>query len=375
MGKDINEKPFDDGTKLKLEIFQTCFKEWFPVLVHNHETREIFIADLLAGSGTDPDGLPGSPLLIIEEICRQKERCCKQLVTYNKIVNVYLNEIDEQKTEQLRHNVQQHLVSCKDKCGYTNCPIHVHYRSKDVDKIMRNNRFRNYMSDPLRAKFIILDQYGFKHVDEEVFKSLILYPKTDFIFFIASSFVRRFAKSEVVKKYFHSHKINFDEKRPKECHRIIVDYYKTLIPSDKDYFIHGFTIKKESNYWGLVFGTSHMYGMEKFLNTCWNIDKDSGESNCNINDDFPEDSLLRWNIESNKINQIKEDIEKGILNREIKNSVEGLSLTLHLGGLPRFFQETVKKLSEEGKIQIDPPSAKLSKGKVHRMEKYSIIVK
>lgn len=35
MAKDINKKEFTEETKLKLEIFQECFREWYPVFIHN----------------------------------------------------------------------------------------------------------------------------------------------------------------------------------------------------------------------------------------------------------------------------------------------------------------------------------------------------
>lgn len=33
--KDINNSEFSEGTKLKLDIFRQCFREWYPVYVHN----------------------------------------------------------------------------------------------------------------------------------------------------------------------------------------------------------------------------------------------------------------------------------------------------------------------------------------------------
>ena len=29
MAKNINNKPFDEGTLLKLDIFRKCFREWY----------------------------------------------------------------------------------------------------------------------------------------------------------------------------------------------------------------------------------------------------------------------------------------------------------------------------------------------------------
>jgi len=43
MSKDINKNPFDEATKLKLEIFGECFREWLPVFIHNPSVDKIYI--------------------------------------------------------------------------------------------------------------------------------------------------------------------------------------------------------------------------------------------------------------------------------------------------------------------------------------------
>lgn len=73
MAKDINKDTFDESTKLKLEIFRECFKEWFPVFLHNKFIDSVCIFDFFAGSGTDTNGSPGSPLVLLQE-ARGKDR-------------------------------------------------------------------------------------------------------------------------------------------------------------------------------------------------------------------------------------------------------------------------------------------------------------
>lgn len=45
MAKDINKKEFTEETQLKLEIFQECFREWYPVFIHNK-----YITNVLSNS-------------------------------------------------------------------------------------------------------------------------------------------------------------------------------------------------------------------------------------------------------------------------------------------------------------------------------------
>jgi len=57
MAKNINSKSFDDSTKLKLEIFRECFKEWLPVFIHDQWTDKVHVFDFFAGSGLDKEGV------------------------------------------------------------------------------------------------------------------------------------------------------------------------------------------------------------------------------------------------------------------------------------------------------------------------------
>ena len=48
MADKFHKKPFDDATKLKLEIFGECFREWLPVFIYNPTVSKIFVYDFFA---------------------------------------------------------------------------------------------------------------------------------------------------------------------------------------------------------------------------------------------------------------------------------------------------------------------------------------
>ncbi|MCW8818087.1 MAG: hypothetical protein OQK52_09470, partial [Ignavibacteriaceae bacterium] len=66
--KDIFDKPFDEGTIAKLEIFQKYFESWLPTFIMGKISRPIQVFDLFAGSGYDKHGVSGSPIRIIEVV-------------------------------------------------------------------------------------------------------------------------------------------------------------------------------------------------------------------------------------------------------------------------------------------------------------------
>lgn len=102
--KDINKKPFDEGTLLKLDIFRKCFREWFPVFIFNPCIKSIYVYDLFAGSGKDSVNYPGSPLILLEEARGEQGMHCLTLNgPTNKSVYFAFNEKEKAKFEELKY--------------------------------------------------------------------------------------------------------------------------------------------------------------------------------------------------------------------------------------------------------------------------------
>ncbi len=356
MAKDINGSPFDDGTKIKLDIFRRCFREWYPVFVHDPFTEKLFVFDMFAGSGMDTKGFPGSPLILLDEAKGDGCQYCNTLKYSQSGKQVYFvfNEFIKSKYEELTNNVLTFQDKCMELRGCTECPIRKGIRTynKDFKDVLSNEKIGRILQNKKYGKFVLLDQYGIKQVTEEVFSKLVNYPKTDFIFFISSSTINRFKDFEAIQQYFDINKINFDESKPKECHRLIKEYFEGLIPTGKDFYLHSFTIKKGSNYYGLIFGTSHSLGMEKFLKVCWEEDKLSGDSNCNIDNDYEEGSLFYDETQTQKRVTVKQELRNNILNGTIQDNISGLKFALRCGCQPSIFVEVVNGLKKDGKIEI-----------------------
>ena len=132
---------------------------------------------------------------------------------------------------------------------------------------------------------LFLDQTGFKHVGEEVFQQLLKLDRTDFLFFISSSTIKRFAEHPYVKRHINLDSAEIEETPFHEIHRLVLGFYKGLVPEGREYYLGSFSLKKGSGLYGLIFGSGHILGMEKFLKTCWKIDELRGEANFDIDDD------------------------------------------------------------------------------------------
>lgn len=378
MAKNINSFEYTEETMLKLDIFRKCFREWYPVFLHAPHISHLFIYDMFAGSGKDAAGNYGSPLILLQEARGENRQHCKHLISNGGKPSVVFgfNEMLQSKATELKQIIDTEQAECQKNCEYSICPFtnNIHIGAYDFRELIQNEQVNSVLNNRSYGKFVLLDQYGFKQINDEVFLKLINSPKTDFIFFIASSFIRRFKTLDAVTAYFHNNSIIFDESKPKECHRAIADYFRSLIPEDKEYYLHSFTIQKGSNYYGLIFGSNHTLGMEKFLKVCWSEDQLAGESNCNINNDYEIGSLFYNPTFSNKKQNVYNIVKDKILKKEIISNIEGLKFVLSQGCEPKLFVDVVKDLMNSKQIEIDGTFNRIANN-IHKASEYHIVIK
>ncbi len=333
----------------------------------------MYIYDFFAGSGTDASGYPGSPLILLSEAKGDERKYCHKA---GKNISFIFNEGKKRKSLQLQQNVQQFIETCQQQHHCETCVYGYQVTNADFQNIFQESTTQRILKNPKIGKFILLDQYGFKQIDDDIFTQLVGFPKTDFIFFISSSFIRRFKEHSNTRAYIDTQRISFDESRPEDCHRAIADYFRQLVPREKEYYVHHFTIQKErykGNYYGLIFGTNHTLGMEKFLKVCWQKDNFSGEANFTIDNDFPPGTLF-YNVEqSNKKQIMREDMEQKILSGELSNNIVGLKYALQHGCEPKLFTQTVQELEQKKRIQRSG-LVNNSSSNIHKVKPYDIKV-
>ncbi len=330
--KDLFRTPYDEGTIDKLSIFEDYFKEWLPVFIVKKEPiwKEIQIFDLFGGEGTDSAGIPGSPMRILSVL---NENVALIRASGVKI-SVVINEFEKNKYDLLIPN----LESIADRSVYE-----LAYYNDDFSKIFS----AYYDSMKKTANFLFLDQSGIKQITESIFKQLIELQQTDFIFFISSSYIKRFGEVDEFKRYLNITKQDLANKSYYHIHRIVLNYYRSLVPKNKHYYLAPFSIKKPAGIYGLIFGSNHIYGLEKFLNVSWKHDKLTGEANFDIDNeriDFNRPSLfVQFNIPTKR--QIFErDLRDKILSGSVKADNEVYLFTLGEGFLLKDANKVLKEL-------------------------------
>ncbi len=348
--KNFHSKEFDKGTISKLDIFKEYFKESFPVFVHSPYFEEIIICDFFAGKGRDKKGNLGTALIILNEL---KPHCSEIIKKKKKIVFIFN---DKKESEILQRNIKEFIAKCQANC-LKDC-----FLEENFTYYIRDREFHEYFyeiyktlkSKSRTAKLIYLDPCNFV-IDKNLFQKLIDLPSADFLCFMPSSFLRRFPKEPAFSKFIDAKEISFEYSKPSHCHRAIADYFQSLIPDGKDYYIGCFSIQKGSNYYGLLFGSNHTLGAEKFQRVCWKRDDVTGEADYNIDRELIYDKDQRILFEDmkvpRKIKEFQNQLEKMLLQKEIKNDIEVYKFALKNRCLVKHSSEVLEKLMEENKIK------------------------
>lgn len=341
MKPDLHSKPFDETTKAKLAIFKDYLVEWLPVFTKakNIYWKRINIYDFFAGPGYDSDGHKGTPIIILDELRNHYDAIERN----NLDVHINLNEFDSDKNELLKKNT---LLSEEE------IPYSIRVEQKDF-RVFFEEEFA-IMGNPGTANLIFLDQYGIKHITEDIFKKIIRLKRTDFLFFISSSTIYRFAEHPSVVQYIKIPSVELNRTPYHKIHTLVLDYFKSLIPKGHEYFLSSFSLKKGANIYGLIFGSGHHLGIEKFINTCWKLDPERGLANYDIDgDNILADQIDLFTNEVKKPKRIEvfeRELERKILDREIKTDRE-LYMFMILGGFKESHVKTViKKMIENNKL-------------------------
>jgi hypothetical protein len=128
---------------------------------------------------------------------------------------------------------------------------------------------------------------------------LLAQGRTDVIFFLSTSFIRRFSKTAEFKRIYGEVPDEVKSGDYGAVHREICEYYRSQLAGVQA-MLAPFSIKKGTNIFGVIFAAKHALAMEKFLKVCWKMDEGTGQANYNIDADlgwkgqrtlFPEDSM------------------------------------------------------------------------------------
>jgi three-Cys-motif partner protein len=314
-------------------------EEWLPVFLakSNPIWTRVNVFDFFAGPGQDQTGQPGTPGIILEAVARYK----KEIEKNHRVVTLYFNEKDPVKFKQLKsflHSYDHEIVHFK------------------IENAEFKSAFDGWLIEMKgAANLLILDQNGIKHITEEVFHQIIDLDATDFLFFTSSSTIRRFGEVPTITQYIKVDRESLQKKPYDHIHRVVLEYYKSLIPASKQYFLAPFSLRKGPNIYGLIFGSGHPLGMEKFLRTCWKQDPLRGEANYDLDSDqidIDAPSLFKELDKPKKLQRFETELTKKILSNQLKTNGDVYLFTLTNGFTPKHAHGVLTQMKKEGLIRI-----------------------
>lgn len=340
MSSNFFDEPFDDETLLKLEIYKDYLNEWLPVFLvtEKPKTRRVNIFDFFSGAGTDSIGQKGSPLIALEAISTERYLSC--ISGKDLEVNFYFNDYDQGFISRLKQSVES--LNC-------DASLNIHISCLDFKDCYSS--LRPQMQNA--ANFVFLDQFGVECVTREIFVELISSPMTDILFFISSSHFNRFYWHDTFKNVLDISKEELTENDFFHIHNLVLRKYREFIPENQLYFLAPFSIKKSSTINGLIFGSRHLLGIEKFLKVGWSKDKKRGEANFDIDRErleIGENSLFPEYYVPKKIEFFQNNLKEFVLKNNYLNEMDVFIFTLQNGCLGSHAKLPLKELKDAGKI-------------------------
>lgn len=342
MGGDFHNKAFDEATLVKLGLFRDYVSAWLPVFTTPSGYRGApTIADFFAGPGQDLQGRPGSPLIALQEI-RKRQQAILEL---GSPVRLLLNEKAKGKYAMLRQTI------AKQRVPESLCEV---VQTCDEFEAALEEAIPRLHGGP---NLLFLDQQGVRFITDEVFAKIIALRLTDFLFFIASSSLNRFADHPYFQKHIRIPRGTISARRFSDCHRVVADYYRSLIPPGETYYLGKFSIKKGSNLYGVIFGSHHPLGMEKFLRVAWRVDPTTGEANFDIDGDGIDPSsphLFSEMDRSQKLVLFQASLRDRLCRGQITTDRDVYLTCLLEGFLPIHGREVLVDLVKAGTVEVEP---------------------
>lgn len=340
-------KKFDDGTNTKLDLFELYLRQWLPVFLASERPpkKEIHVFDFFAGPGRSGTGEPGSPLRILRQL--QEFRNHRGWSHVN--IYVHLFDADSGLIKTLQSAIEaMRPISPNVKLDIRVLPFAQALLECEV--VLRQST---------AAKLLFIDQFGVDKVTEEVFRQIVSFPTSDFLFFLSSSTLHRFRELRAIKQKIVSPEDSY------QVHRAAFEFYRARLP-DPTFFLAPFSIKKKSNIYGLIFGSAHPLGIDKFLEVAWKVDALNGEANFDINRDHLSTSQPAFpslELRPNKITVFESDLDRALRTGDLADEWQISRFCFEHGMRRQHAAPVLAKLRREGILDLTfrVPSIELAK--------------
>ncbi len=358
--KNIHIEPFDRGTITKLEIFEDYAQAWIPTFVMQSTVSEIHIFDFFSGPGYDCNDIPGSPIRILQKI---NEQLGNILMKKTKIV-LHFNEFEptkkvQEKFEILKENCKT-FISNNPKFKYF---LTINYYNENAEGLF----FKLLPYINKYPSLVYLDQNGVKFISQEYVNELESLNTTDFLYFVSSSFFKRYGKTEEFRRALEIDIEELKDEEYRNMHRLVFNKMKSRLPIKTNLKLFPFSIKKNANIYGIVFGAKNYAAVDKFLSIAWKRNNLNGEADFDIDEDKTKMQLdIFEGKKMTKIEKFQNDLEEKLLGMSTVSNKSVLLYTYENGHIPQHAVNIIKKMKKENKLNYNSKSPYLTYDNVFR---------
>lgn len=345
--KNIHSDPFDKGTITKLEIFEDYTQAWIPTFVMQKGINEIHIFDFFSGPGYDVNRVPGSPIRILEKIYEQLghflAKGTKIVVHFNEFQP---NRVSQPKFEALKHNCEEYIKQ-HPKFKYF---LSAKFYNKDAGELF----IELFPIIRLYPSLVFLDQNGVKFISEEYINKLDELNTTDFLFFVSSSFFRRYGTTDEFKKALKIDIEELEKSKYSDMHRLVVNKVKSRMSPSSDTKIFPYSIKKNKNIYGILFGSKSYTAVDKFLSIGWKRNELNGEADFDIDQDVEKSQLDMFSGKRlTKIESFQNELKEYLRTKRHITNEEIIVYTYEQGHIPKHAVALMKKLKKDKLITLN----------------------
>ena len=361
--KDLHDEPFDEATIAKLKLFEDYAQAWIPTFLMQRKVDEIHIFDFFSGPGYDKNFVSGSPIRILSKILEYKGYFFKNKV---RIVT-HFNEYEPKKVKQTKfEKLKGACTEFVDKNVSLKHFVTINYYNEDFEDL-----FPKLL--PVLHKYpalVYIDQNGIKFLSDGYLDALSRSKRTDFLFFVSSSYIWRFGNQDEFKKHLDIDINNIKSKGYKDIHRSVTNEMRKKISVTSKLKLYPFSIKKGGNIYGIIFGATHPLAVDKFLSISWKHNTKNGDANFDIDDESGIQQLsLLEDRKLTKIEKFQSDVRELVLSRGIQNNFDLLEYTYGSGHIPKHAADCVKQLKKEGHLNFNGQSPLVTYDNVYKKKK------
>jgi len=332
---------FDDSTMTKLFIFEKYIENWLPVFLKQQKDY-IYIFDFFAGAGYDSKGNLGSPIRTLKQIVNHRSN-----FFYNTKVSLFLNDNGEENVDKLKKNCNDFIIQ-----NSLSDVVDIKYYSEDFENIFDKlkKEIGNYPS------LVFMDQFGVKY--SNYINEFEKFDKTDFLLFVSSSYLKRFAETTEFKNTLGLTEEDIEEFKNipyKLIHEATIQFLKERLSPNSLLKLYPFSLKKGSNIYGLIFGSKHILAADKFLGIVWKINPNNGSANYDIYNDKEKKQLNLFPelLGKTTIQLFQEKFKEEVLEGRIQTNKDAYYYTIEKGNIPKHATEVLRILKKDGIINYN----------------------